>query len=98
MKMFTHHAVSPWLRLVDRDRFARTVDRIQEYRPRVIASGHSPVISGERVEQAFALAHRLPYEEPPPAPDQNVLEQIIAASARNPTPATSATPLDGVTQ
>jgi flavorubredoxin len=92
MKMFTYHAVSPWLRLVDRERFARTVDRIQEYRPHVIASGHSPVITGERVDQAFALAHRLPDEEPPPAPDQNVLEQIIAASAHDPTPAIAGDP------
>jgi hypothetical protein len=80
MVMFAHHALSPWLSLVDRDRFSSTVDRVQDQRPTVIASGHSPTITGAGVDQALALARRLPDAEPPPAPDQVVLDHILAAS------------------
>ena len=80
MVMFAHHALSPWLSVVDRDWFASTVDRVQDQRPTVIASGHSPTITGAGVDQALALARRLPDAEPPPAPDQVVLDHILAAS------------------
>lgn len=86
MVMFTHHALCPWLSLVDRDRFARTVDRVQDYQPTVIASGHSPVITGAGIDQVLALARRLPEAEPPPAPDQVVLDHILATSAEAPHP------------
>jgi flavorubredoxin len=86
MVMFTHHALSPWLSLVDRDRFARAVDRIQDHQPTTIASGHSPAITGASVDQILALTRRLPDAEPPPAPDQVVLDHILAASGDNPGP------------
>jgi hypothetical protein len=82
--IFTRHALSPWLSLVDRDRFASAVDRVQDHQPTTIASGHSPAITGKSVDQVLALARRLPDAEPRPAPDQVVLDQILAASRNKP--------------
>lgn len=81
MAMFTHHALSPWLSLVEADRFARAVDRVQDCRPTVIASGHSPTIIGTHIEQALTLARRLPSAEVPPAPDQAALDHVIASAS-----------------
>jgi hypothetical protein len=39
------------------------------------------VIEGPSIEQAFDLVRSLPTVEPPPLPDQSVLDQIIAATA-----------------
>jgi hypothetical protein len=86
MVMFGLHALSPWLNLVDSDRFARTVDRVQGYQPRTIVSAHSPAITGTGVEQVLALTRRLPDAEPPPQPDQVVLDHILAANGDDPTP------------
>ncbi len=44
-----------------------------------IASAHSPVITGPRVEQAFDMLGRLADAEPPPCPDQAVLEAMLTA-------------------
>jgi flavorubredoxin len=84
MVMFTHHALAPWLSLVDHDRYAATVDRLQVHHPVTIASGHSPVITGGAVEQVLALARRLPDAEPPPPPDQTALGHILDAIAEPP--------------
>jgi hypothetical protein len=78
MVMFGFHALSPWLSLVDRNRFARTVDRLQSYQPHTIVSAHSPAITGAGVDDVLALTRRLPDAEPPSAPDQVVLNHIVA--------------------
>lgn len=79
MVMFGFHALSPWLNLVDSDHFGRVVDRVQSCQPSTIVSGHSPAITGTGVNQVLALTRRLPATEPPPAPDQVVLDHILAA-------------------
>lgn len=79
MVMFTHHALSPWLSLVDRDQFARTIDRVQNCQPTAIASGHTPTITGAGIQHVLDLARRLPDAEVPPAPDQVVLDHILAS-------------------
>jgi hypothetical protein len=84
MVMFTHHALAPWLSLVDRDRYAATVDRLRDHQPAAIASAHSPVITGAGVDDVLALARRLPDTDPPPAPDHAVLEHILAAIGGRP--------------
>jgi hypothetical protein len=88
MVMFTHHALAPWLSLVDRERYAATVDRLQDHRPVTIVSAHSPAITGTGVDEALALARRLPDADPPAAPDQTALEHILAAVAGQPDAAT----------
>ena len=46
-----------------------------------IAACHSPVIEGPFIEQAFARVRELPGVEPPPLPDQSILDEIIAATS-----------------
>lgn len=77
MVMFGLHALAPWVSVADNDRFARTVDRLQAYRPHAIAAAHSPAITGAGVDQVLALTRRLPDAEPPPPPDQLVLDQLL---------------------
>ena len=47
MAMFAFGAVSPWLALVDYDKFGRYVDGVQALDIVTIASCHSPVIEGD---------------------------------------------------
>ena len=81
MTMFAHGAVSPWLAMLDPDKFGKHVDRAQDLDITTIACCHSPVIEGQYIEQAFARVRQLPNVEPPPLPDQSILDQIIAATA-----------------
>lgn len=78
MAMFSHHALSPWLGLVDRDRYAAEVDRVQALGMTTIATAHSPLIAGEHVGEAFDLLRGLPDVPAPPLPDQSVLDAILA--------------------
>jgi hypothetical protein len=47
-----------------------------------IAGCHTPVIEGELIQQAFDYTRAFPSVEPPPLPDQSILDQIIAATAQ----------------
>ena len=79
--MFALGAVSPWLSLVDPTKYDRYVDGIQGLDITTIAACHSPVIEGPFIEQAFARIRALPTTEPPPLPDQSVLDELVAATA-----------------
>lgn len=79
MVMFGIHALSPWLSMVDADRYAACVEQVRRYGMTTIASGHSPVIEGARVDQAFDMMGRLAAAEPPPCPDQAALEAMQKA-------------------
>ena len=79
MTMFAYNALAPWLRLVDEERFAAEVARFSGLGISTIISGHSPAISGTQVADALAMTAQLPRAECPPAPDQAVLEVILAA-------------------
>jgi hypothetical protein len=46
-----------------------------------IATAHAPLITAEFIDAAYEIARSLPGVTPPAPPDQNVLDQIIAASA-----------------
>lgn len=81
MSMFAHNALAPWLRLVDPDRFGAEVDRLAALGISSIISAHSPTIAGEQVASAMAKTRALPTAECPPAPDQAVLELIVAATS-----------------
>jgi len=82
MTLFALGAVSPWLSLVDEEKYGAYVDRVQDLDITTVACCHSPVIEGPLIEQAFATVRGLPAVDPPPMPDHSVLEQIIAASAQ----------------
>jgi flavorubredoxin len=81
MSLFALGAVSPWLSMVDPDKYGPYVDRSQGLDITTIAACHSPVIEGPFIEQAFDRVRQLPTVDAPPLPDQSVLDQIIAATA-----------------
>jgi flavorubredoxin len=84
LALFALGAVSPWLSLVDADKYAAYVDQTQGLDIKTVATCHNPVIEGPFIEQAFARIRELPAIAPPPMPDQSVLDQIIAATSEPP--------------
>ena len=84
MTLFALGAVSPWLSLADPVKYGRYVDLTQQLDLATVACRHSPVIEGPFIEKAFEFVCGLPTAEPPPMPDQSVLDQIIAATAQPP--------------
>ncbi|MHA6797012.1 oxygen-binding di-iron domain-containing protein [Pseudonocardia bannensis] len=79
MVMFGLHALSPWLSMVQKKKYARCVRQVRAHGMTTIASGHSAVISGASVAQAFDMLGNLAGAEPPPCPDQAVLEMMLRA-------------------
>ena len=84
LALFGLGAVSPWLSLVDEDKYGRYVDRVQRLDIKTVAACHSPVLEGPLIERAFAHVRRLPGLVPPNMPTQSVLDQIIAATSEPP--------------
>ena len=81
MTMFAFGAVSPWLAMLDPAKYGKHVDCAQSLDITTIAACHSPVIEGPFIEQAFARVREFPGVEPPPLPDQSILDEIIAATS-----------------
>jgi flavorubredoxin len=82
LAMFALGAVSPWISLVDTDKYGEYVGRTQGLDIATIASCHSPVIEGPFIEQAFARFRELPSLEPMSLPGQSVLDQIIQMTSQ----------------
>jgi flavorubredoxin len=80
MTIFAFNALSPWLSLVDPDRFDAEVQRFADLGIATIISAHSPSITGSNVAAALETMRKLPTTECPPAPDQSVLDLIVAAT------------------
>lgn len=78
MAMCAHHALSPWVGLVDRARYAAEVERVRALGMTSVATAHSPLITPADVDEAFALLRGIPDAPVPPAPDQSVLDAIMA--------------------
>jgi hypothetical protein len=66
--------------LVDRRRDGAEVERVQAMGMTTIATAHSPLITPRSVAGAFALLRDLPDVPVPPAPDQTVLEAVLAGA------------------
>jgi flavorubredoxin len=79
MWLFAYGAVSPWLTMVDPAKFNKTVDKLANLDITTIAGCHTPVIEGPFMPRAFDTIRQFPTLDPPPLPDQAVLEQIVAA-------------------
>jgi flavorubredoxin len=79
LALFAHAGVSPWLAMVDPDRFAASVDRVQSLPITTLAACHTPVFRDSQVATAFEKVRALPTAEVPPVPDQAALEEIVAA-------------------
>ena len=80
MTMFALNALAPWLRLVDPERFGAEVGRLSELQISTIISAHSPAITGSKIADSLQKMRALAGAECPPAPDQAVLELILAAT------------------
>ena len=80
MTMFAFNALAPWLRLVDTERFSAEVGRLSDLQISTIISAHSPAITGSKVQEVLQKTRGLPGAEGPPAPDQAVLDLILAAT------------------
>jgi flavorubredoxin len=81
MTLFALGAVSPWMSMLDPAKYSAFVDTVQSLDITTVAACHSPVIDGRFIERAFTHVRTLPTVEPPPLPDQSILDQIIAATA-----------------
>jgi flavorubredoxin len=84
MWVFAAGAVSPWLTMVDHEKYGRHVDQVQDLDITTIAACHTPVIEGPYIEQAFARVREMPRLDPPVLPDQSILDQVIAATSQPP--------------
>ena len=78
MAMFVHHALSPWIAMVDRSRFVTELERFESMPMTAIATAHSPLITSTSMTDAFTLLRQLPDVPAPPLPDQAALEAILA--------------------
>jgi flavorubredoxin len=84
LTLFALGAVSPWLSMVDTDKYNRYVDTVQSLDITTVAACHTPVLEGPYIERAFRRVRQLPTVEPPPLPDQSVLDEIVAATSAPP--------------
>ena len=80
--LFALGAVSPWLSMLDVDKYGKYVDTVQNLEITTVAACHTPVIEGPYIEQAFTRVRQLPTLDAPELPDQSVLDQIIAATSQ----------------
>ena len=70
------HYVSPWLSLVEDAAFQRTVDRVAELRPSVIAGCHTPALSGAMIPRAIEVLRASLTAEVDPEPGQDLLDEL----------------------
>jgi flavorubredoxin len=68
---------APWLHKVDRDAFAKELDRVRRMAPRMILSSHLPAAPGDMTERLLASLAAAPTAEPFVGPDQPALEQML---------------------
>ena len=78
LSMFAHHAISPWLSMVDPDLYSARVRSVQALGMTTIAGAHTPLITERSIPTAFDLTVALPSEPAPPVPDQHALDAIVA--------------------
>jgi flavorubredoxin len=80
MAMFIYNALSPWLTMVDPDKFAAKCNEVQALGATTIATAHCPIITENSMDKAFDILRELPNVPQPPAPNQEVLDAILAAA------------------
>jgi flavorubredoxin len=79
--MFVHHGLSPWVTLVDPDRYHKSVDQLAALNAKIVAGAHNPLISASDIPLALRIMRGLPTADVPPAPDQAVLDAIVGQAA-----------------
>ena len=76
--MLFQEALSPWVRLAQRDRWHAVVAELEALGIWSIASTHGPAFRGWMVDEAFSLLHGLPDAAPMQLPGQSVLDEVVA--------------------
>jgi flavorubredoxin len=80
MTMFVHNALSPWLAIVDPAKYASACDAHRALGMTTLVCAHSPIITEDSIDAAYALARDLPNVDAPPVPDQAVLDAILGGT------------------
>jgi hypothetical protein len=70
-------ADSPWVHMIDPGVFGRTLDEIRKLAPKLVLSAHLPPARG-KTETLFKILADVPASVPFVAPNQTVLQQILA--------------------
>jgi flavorubredoxin len=70
-------ADSPWIHMVETDKFKHKLDVIRQMAPKMILSAHLPPVQG-KTEQLLQLLAKVPSSSPFVGPNQEALEQIMA--------------------
>lgn len=68
----------PWFAMVDSGKFEAVVETIRQLQPKILASCHSPLARGARVDAHLKAMATLPQMGPLDLPGQAVLESILA--------------------
>jgi flavorubredoxin len=77
LAMFHHHALCPWLSIVDRAAYTAEVRRLRALDPALVVAAHTPLIADGAITTAFDHLAALPGVIPPPHPDQQALNAAL---------------------
>lgn len=75
---------SPWVSLVDRERFSQVIDRVRRLQPSRILSSHLPAADGRSLERLLRVVGTVPDTEPAVAPDHEEFALMVAAMTAPP--------------
>jgi flavorubredoxin len=69
-------ADSPWVHMADAGKFRKALDRIRQFKPKMICSAHLPPARGD-VDRLLGFLEHLPTLTPFVTPDQSFLEKML---------------------
>ncbi|MFN0093160.1 MAG: MBL fold metallo-hydrolase [Dehalococcoidia bacterium] len=72
--------ISPWFEIADAGKFNKTVDTVANLQPKVIATGHGPLITGANVAESMKMMREIIGQPAAPLLGQADLEALIAAT------------------
>lgn len=72
---------SPWVGLVDKEKYAQVLDGVRRMQPTSILSSHLPAANGDNLDRFLQVLGTLPDAEPFVAPDSEGFQQLVAAMA-----------------
>lgn len=72
---------SPWISLVDKEKYAQVLDGIRRMQPTSILSSHLPAANGDNMERFLQVLATLPDVQPFVAPDSEQFQHMVAAMA-----------------
>jgi flavorubredoxin len=75
-----HQYVSPWFRMLDRDAFQRSVDRVADLGIRSIAGCHTPAIRESHVARAIEQMRTFIDVTVDPEPGQELLDEMLSGA------------------